>query len=176
MVRGKVKWFSTEKGYGFIVAENWPTDLFFHGSDYRSTQPIRAWDVVEFDVGSGRNGKAAAKNVTFVSRPKPELPSKPQRPYYGKKTSTKDKSTSAGIGGALIGMLGGLPGLIIGAAIGVAAGSPREITSKCLRCGGTGNVTAIDERFIGFQCESCKAFWKKRNEENLSMDDVDQRR
>ena len=48
-----------------------------------------------------------------------------------------------------------------------------EITSPCLRCGGTGHVTNIDENFIGFQCENCKSFWKKRNVENLSIDKVD---
>lgn len=173
-MRGKVKWFSTEKGYGFIVAEDRPKDLFFHGSEYRSTQPIRAWDVVEFDVGPGRNGKPAAINVTFVSRPTVERPFRPQRPYYGKKTATKDNSTSGGLAGAAVGILGGLPGLLIGALVGASLGAPKEITAKCLRCGGTGNVTAIDERFIGFQCEKCRAFWKKRNVENLSMDDVDQ--
>jgi polyribonucleotide nucleotidyltransferase len=51
-------------------------------------------------------------------------------------------------------------------------GSPKDITSTCLRCGGKGNVTAIDENFIGFQCESCKAFWKKRNKENLRIDQL----
>lgn len=38
-----------------------------------------------------------------------------------------------------------------------------EITSTCLRCGGTGHVTARSNNKIGFQCKDCKSFWKERD-------------
>jgi len=52
--------------------------------------------------------------------------------------------------------------------------STRLITGTCLRCGGTGHVTAITPEFIGFQCEKCRAFWKKRNRDNLRPEEVTQ--
>jgi len=35
MVQGKIKWFSSEKGYGFIEPENGNQDIFVHISDVK---------------------------------------------------------------------------------------------------------------------------------------------
>ena len=43
-----------------------------------------------------------------------------------------------------------------------------ETTETCMKCGGTGHVTAVDDDYIGFQCEKCYAFWKSRNKDRLS--------
>lgn len=66
-VRGTVKWFSGEKGYGFITQGNGP-DLFVHyseiqGNGYRS---LNEGDQVEFEVTEGKKGKQASA-VTVVS-------------------------------------------------------------------------------------------------------------
>lgn len=68
MATGKVKWFSAEKGYGFIEQEG-GDDLFVHfseiqGDGYRSLQEGQT---VSFEAGTGKNGKAQAQNVRVVS-------------------------------------------------------------------------------------------------------------
>ena len=64
MVKGKVKWFSNQKGYGFITPEN-GKDVFVHhtaiqGEGYKSLEEGQA---VEFEITQGPKGEQAA-NVT----------------------------------------------------------------------------------------------------------------
>ena len=66
MATGTVKWFSNEKGYGFIAREDGP-DVFVHykaidGSGYRTLEEGQR---VEFDVVPGRKGEQA-ENVRVV--------------------------------------------------------------------------------------------------------------
>jgi CspA family cold shock protein len=65
-VRGTVKWFSNEKGYGFISREE-DKDIFVHYSaiqtdGYRS---LEEGQEVEFEVTDGPKGQQAC-NVTRV--------------------------------------------------------------------------------------------------------------
>ena len=65
-MRGTVKWFSDEKGFGFISQEG-GEDLFVHytaitGDGYRSLSEGQA---VEFDVTQGPKGSQAT-NVRTV--------------------------------------------------------------------------------------------------------------
>ncbi len=61
MATGTVKWFSPEKGYGFIQQENGP-DVFVHfsaisGAGYRNLEENQK---VEFDITQGQKGPQAA--------------------------------------------------------------------------------------------------------------------
>lgn len=67
MARGKVKWFSNQKGYGFITPES-GGDVFVHYSAIQSDgyKSLSEGDEVEFEVTQGPKG-AQATNVTKVS-------------------------------------------------------------------------------------------------------------
>ncbi len=64
MAEGTVKWFSEQKGYGFIGQEDGP-DVFVHHSDINMEgfKNLAEGDRVSFEVGEGPKGPAA-KNVT----------------------------------------------------------------------------------------------------------------
>ena len=64
MARGTVKWFTPDKGYGFIEQES-GEDLFVHFSEIQGEgfKTLDEGQEVEFDITEGRNGKAQASNV-----------------------------------------------------------------------------------------------------------------
>lgn len=66
--QGTVKWFSGEKGYGFITSEDGP-DLFVHYTAIQSNgyRTLNEGDKVEFEVTEGRKGKQAS-DVTVLER------------------------------------------------------------------------------------------------------------
>lgn len=67
MATGTVKWFNSEKGYGFIAPEDGTADVFVHFSAIQS-QGYRTLDEeqkVEFDVTQGPKGPQA-ENVRPV--------------------------------------------------------------------------------------------------------------
>ena len=63
---GKVKWFDSKKGYGFITGEN-AKEIFVHFSGIVTDgfKSLNEGQAVEFEVGSGANGEQAV-NVTVV--------------------------------------------------------------------------------------------------------------
>lgn len=64
MVRGKVKWFSNQKGYGFITREE-GTDVFVHHSAIQGEgyKTLEEGQEVEFEIEAGPKGDHAAKVV-----------------------------------------------------------------------------------------------------------------
>jgi cold shock protein len=65
-VQGTVKWFNSEKGYGFITQEGGP-DLFVHYSEIQSNgyRSLQEGQKVEFEITDGKKGKQASA-VTVV--------------------------------------------------------------------------------------------------------------
>jgi len=57
MSTGTVKFFNTNKGFGFITQDE-GDDLFFHVSEVQGQEP-KDGDKVEYEVGQGRKGPCA---------------------------------------------------------------------------------------------------------------------
>lgn len=64
MKQGKVKWFNTEKGYGFIEVEG-ENDVFVHFSAIQGEgfKTLEEGQQVEFEVVQGNRGPQAANVV-----------------------------------------------------------------------------------------------------------------
>lgn len=65
-MQGKVKWFSSEKGYGFISSTEREKDIYVHFSDLqmKGFKTLEENDVVEFDYDEEMN---KAVNVHKIS-------------------------------------------------------------------------------------------------------------
>jgi cold shock protein len=65
MAKGKVKWFSNQKGYGFITPEEGDQDIFVHhtaiqGDGYKT---LEEGQEVEFEISNGPKGEQATNVV-----------------------------------------------------------------------------------------------------------------
>lgn len=68
MPTGTVKFFNTDKGFGFISPEDGGTDSFVHISAVQNAgmRTLEKDQKVSYDVEVGRNGKASAVNLRSV--------------------------------------------------------------------------------------------------------------
>lgn len=66
MTTGTVKWFNSEKGFGFIARDE-GDDVFVHFSAIEGTgyKSLEEGQKVEFEVGPGRKGDEA-RNVRVI--------------------------------------------------------------------------------------------------------------
>ena len=66
MINGTVKWFNSNKGFGFIQQEDGP-DVFVHHSAINTDgyRTLNEGDHVTFSIEQGPKGPAAA-NVTVI--------------------------------------------------------------------------------------------------------------
>jgi len=61
-MKGKVKWFNDQKGFGFITPEDGSKDLFVHHSSIQASgfKTLAENQAVEFDVEQAEKGPRAA--------------------------------------------------------------------------------------------------------------------
>ena len=69
MKRGKVKWFNSSKGYGFIESNDGSKDVFVHYSaiEDKGYKSLTEGDTVEFETTDGPKGPQATKVVKVAA-------------------------------------------------------------------------------------------------------------
>lgn len=67
MLKGKVKWFNAEKGFGFIVSEETGKDIFVHFSaiNQEGYKSLAEGDVVSYEIKDTERGQQAI-NVSKI--------------------------------------------------------------------------------------------------------------
>jgi CspA family cold shock protein len=67
MAQGTVKWFNSEKGFGFIAVDSGEADVFVHYSEIegKGFRTLEENQRVEFEVGQGTKGPQAT-NVRAI--------------------------------------------------------------------------------------------------------------
>ena len=65
MPQGTVKWFSDQKGYGFITPDDGTKDIFVHHSSIEGTgfKTLSENDIVEYEVEQSPKGPRAVNVV-----------------------------------------------------------------------------------------------------------------
>ena len=68
MAKGKVKWFNSTKGYGFIEPDEGGSDAFIHISSVQDAglSELVEGQAVEYDMEEAKNGKLCAMNIKLV--------------------------------------------------------------------------------------------------------------
>ena len=83
-MKGKVKWFSREKGFGFITGED-GIDRFFNVQSIKGSELPNYGDIVEFEHQEGKKGTRAT-NVVIIEKSKhSQRDDRVICPYCGKK-------------------------------------------------------------------------------------------
>jgi CspA family cold shock protein len=61
MAQGTVKWFNSEKGYGFIAPDDGSSDVFVHYSEIQTNgfRTLEENQKVTYEVGQGNKGPQA---------------------------------------------------------------------------------------------------------------------
>ena len=65
MTNGKVKWFNSQKGFGFFEPEDGTQDVFVHITAVQNSgmDGLSENQSISFDLEQGQNGKTSAVNL-----------------------------------------------------------------------------------------------------------------
>ena len=65
MASGTVKWFNSQKGFGFITPQGGSKDVFVHISavERAGLQGLNEGQRVQYDLVPGKDGKSSAENL-----------------------------------------------------------------------------------------------------------------
>lgn len=65
---GKVKWFDTQKGFGFIISGG--TEYFVHHTGILQSGPkhLNPGDIVDFEISKDATGRQIANNVSVLTK------------------------------------------------------------------------------------------------------------
>lgn len=67
MANGTVKFFSQDKGFGFITPDDGGQDVFVHATGIQGSGLLRDGQKVSYDLGQDRKtGKSKAENVRAI--------------------------------------------------------------------------------------------------------------
>ena len=69
MPQGKIKRLVSDRGFGFVEGDQ-GNDLFFHNSAVQGVafEELREDQMVEYEVGTGPNGRPCATSVQLVQQ------------------------------------------------------------------------------------------------------------
>jgi CspA family cold shock protein len=69
MANGNVKWFNSQKGFGFIAPEQGSKDIFVHISalERAGIQQLNDGQAVTFDIESGRDGRDGRESASNLA-------------------------------------------------------------------------------------------------------------
>ena len=70
--RGQVKWFSRQKGYGFIIVEGSGEEIFVHRTDLEGVYSLEEGQEVEFEIETTPKGPEAVRVSPLRAGAKPE--------------------------------------------------------------------------------------------------------
>lgn len=68
MATGTVKWFNSEKGYGFIAPDTGGKDVFVHITAVRNAglDGLKDNQKVSYEIQTGRDGRSSAGDLALL--------------------------------------------------------------------------------------------------------------
>jgi CspA family cold shock protein len=70
--RGQVKWFSRQRGYGFIIVKGTGEEIFVHRTDLEGVYSLYEGQEVEFEIETTPKGPEAVKVSPLRAGPRPQ--------------------------------------------------------------------------------------------------------
>ncbi|HID63915.1 MAG TPA: hypothetical protein EYP49_14435 [Anaerolineae bacterium] len=70
--RGQVKWFSRQRGYGFIIVEDSREEIFVHRTDLEGVYSLEEGQEVEFEIETTPKGPEAVRVSLLGAGAQPE--------------------------------------------------------------------------------------------------------